>query len=103
MRIPKTVTILGKRFTVKNNLTEEQMRKEIGDGQAPLGAMNFSRKLILIQAHECKEEQIITFLHECNHAMQYIVGLSQVTNRELAEIWCESSANAMLDVFKALK
>lgn len=103
MKIPKSITILGRKFAVKNNLSEKQMIALIGDGSCPLGAFNYSKRTILIRAHQNREEQQVTFLHECLHAMQYIIGLNQVTNLEMAEIWCESGANAMLDVFKACK
>ena len=103
MKIPKTINILGRRFTVLNNLTEDKIKELVGDGTTPFGAMNYSKKIILIRKHECKDEQFITFFHECLHVMQYVVGLNQVTNLDIAEVWCESGANAMIDVFKACK
>jgi len=103
MRIPKSVTILGRKFVVKNNLSPEQMKKLMGDGSCPLGAMNYSLMTIAIQTHKNKNEQMITFLHECFHAFQYVSGLSLVTSSDLAEVWCETGANAMMDVFKQIK
>jgi len=103
MKILNSVTILGRKFRVRNNLSEDQMKGLLGDGTCPLGAMNFSLMLIAIREHKNKSEQAVTFFHECLHAMQYITGLSQITNTDVAEIWCESGANAMLDVFKQMK
>lgn len=100
MRIPKTVTILGRKFSVRNNLTEKQMKKFMGDDSVPYGAMNYSMRLICILQHKNKDEQFVTYLHECMHVMQYVVGLNQVTDVKIAELWCESGANAMIDVFK---
>jgi hypothetical protein len=101
MKIPKSVTILGRKFKVHNNLTPEQMKKYVPE--CPLGAMNYSEKLIAIQAHKCKEEQFVTYFHECCHAAQYISGLNMTINHEMAEVWCEATANMMIDVFKSLK
>lgn len=106
MRIPKSVTILGRKFVVMSKLTDAQMRLEMGllpDQSTPMGAMNYSKRKILVRDHENKEEEIVTYVHECLHAMQYIVGLSQVTDCSMAEIWCESGANAMVDVFRGLR
>lgn len=102
-KLPRKVVILGRTFTVKSSLSEEQMRKAMPDNSCPLGAMNYSEKVILVRKHHCPEEELITFIHECLHAMQYTVGLSQVTDGHMQEIWCESGAAAMFDVFKSLK
>lgn len=103
MKIPKQVTILGRKFAVLNDLSPEQMRRLSGDDTVPMGMMKYSDKQILILKHHCKNEQVITFLHEVNHIMRFTVGLNQITNKDLAEIWCESSANAMFDVIKSMK
>lgn len=103
MKIPKSITILGRKFAVRNNLTEKQMIAFMGDGTCPLGAFNYSKRVIAVRHHQNKEEQHITFYHECLHAMQYVVGLNQVTNLDIAEIWCESGANAIYDMFKACR
>ena len=103
MKIPATITILGRKFTVKNDLSDSQMAKMVDDGSCPMGAMNYSLRIIAIKEHKNKEEQFVTFFHECLHAMQYIVGLNQITNPDVAEVWCESGANAIYDMVRAMK
>lgn len=102
-KLPKTVTLLGRKFTVMSGLTAEQITGLMPDKSSPLGAMCYSKRLILIQTHEDPEEELVTFFHECGHAIQYIVGLALVTHPEMAEVWCESMANGFYDAVMALK
>lgn len=102
MKLPKKVNILGREFTVelKDGL---EVGKIAGYNHSVSGAMNFHKKLILISNSLTKEDTIITFLHECHHAISYITGQSQVVNNDRFEIDAECFANGFYDVFKSLR
>lgn len=102
-KLPRSVTILGRTFTVKSGLTAEQITALMPDKSSPLGAMCYSKRLILIQTHEDPEEELVTYLHEVGHCVQYIVGLALVTNPDMAEVWCESMANGFYDAVMSLR
>jgi len=100
MKIPKSVTILGRRFTVQKVGEKWFQSKELGNA---CGALNFSSRSIMIKDTLSKEDSLITFLHECHHAMDFICGFSQVVSGDRFEIEAESRANGFYDVFKAIK
>lgn len=97
MKIPKSVTILGRKFTVKV-VTKEYIEKEIGLGT--MGGMNYTKKLILISNNMSKEDMYITYLHEICHVGMYVVGLNQVIASEIQELLCETLANTFFDSVK---
>lgn len=97
MKIPKTVTILGRKFTVKV-ISKEVIEKEIGTGV--MGGMNYTKKSILISNNMSKEDMYITYLHEVCHVGMYVTGLNQVIPSEMQEILCETLANTFFDVNK---
>lgn len=95
-KLPKKVTILGRVFTVKL-VSSEVLANEVGQGS--VGGMNYSRRLIWVQNDMSWDDTLVTYFHECVHAATFIVGLNQVTSRDLAEVWCETMANTFRDVF----
>jgi Zn-dependent peptidase ImmA (M78 family) len=102
MKIPKKSYILvsGRKFKLKNNLSEDQIKKLINDGSCPFGATNYSERVIAVREHKNKDEQVITYIHELLHVALIHSGLCQVISPELQEIICESGANAVFDGFK---
>lgn len=100
MKIPKKVTILGRTFKVLQ-LSETQIREETGVDNAE-GAVNYRKRRISLRKDLPEDEMLITFLHECHHAIDYITGFSQVTGGDIFEIAAESRANGFFDVFKSL-
>lgn len=103
MKIPQKITILGRTFKIKNNLSQEQMRGIMGDGSCPYGAMNYSDRVILILKHKNKNEQIVTLLHEINHIIQMISGENQTMTQREVEIDCEIKAQGFYDAFIQMK
>jgi len=100
MKMPKAVTILGRKFKVVV-VSPEKMKAMTGLDLS--GAMNFTKRLILIEDSHSKEDMIVTLHHEVAHVVQFITGLAQVTDPNMAEIWCESMANGFLDLHKAIR
>ena len=100
MKIPKSIVILGRKFSVKM-ATSDQLKE--ATGFASVGACNYSKKLILLHKEMSKEDQLITLFHEVAHVIQITVGLSQVTTPEMTEVWCETMANGFLDLAKQIK
>lgn len=103
MKIPKKITILGRTFKIYNNLSHEQMRAKMSDGSCPYGAMNYSRREILILKHENKNEQIVTLLHEINHIIQMTSGENQTMTAREVEMDCEIKAQGFYDAFMQMK
>ena len=97
MKIPKSVVVLGRRFTVKV-VSREYIEKEIGIGV--MGGMNYSRKLILISNNMSKEDMLVTYFHELCHAGMYVAGLNQIIDPSVQEILCETLGNTFYDVIK---
>lgn len=100
MRIPKTVTILGRKFVVK--LTDANKLKE-ATGVNSVGGCNYSMKQILILKDMSKEDQVLTLFHEVAHVIQITAGLNQVTSPDMIEVWCETMANGFMDLVKSVK
>lgn len=99
-KIPKNVTILGRKFSVRF-MAPEKIGKLSG-ADNPEGAMNFKERRILISNKLGPEDAFVTYLHECHHCISYICGHSQVTNWDRFEMEAESFANGFFDVFKNL-
>ena len=102
LKIPskRFVMICGRKFTLKNNMTEEGIRKLVNDGSSPLGSTNYSERIIAVREHKNKDEQIITYIHELVHVALNHSGAAQVINGDMQEVICESVANAVFDGFK---
>lgn len=100
MKIPKKITILGRSFDVQ--LVGEKWF-DSNNLSGACGALNFSKRSIAIKNTLSKEDKLVTLLHECHHAIDYICGFSQAVSGERFEIEAESRANGFYDVFKAIK
>lgn len=94
MKIPKSVTILGRKFTVKV-VSKEYIEKEIGPGV--MGGMNYTKKSILVSNNMSREDMYITYLHEICHVGMYVAGLNQVIPSDIQELLCETLANTFYD------
>ncbi len=104
MNIPKTITILGRKYTVIRNVSSKKLNELNDTEDRDLWALAvLSDKKIYIATHKTKEEEYVTFFHECVHVAEKIVGLDQITNKKIREIWCETMGNMMYDVFKGMK
>lgn len=102
LKIPskRFVMICGRKFTLKNNMSDDKIKKLLNDGSIPFGATNYSERIIAIREHKNRDEQIITYIHELVHVALIHSGASQVINGDMQEIICESVANAVFDGFK---
>lgn len=94
MKIPKSVTILGRKFTVKV-VSKEYIEKEIGPGV--MAGMNYTKKSILVSNNMSREDMYITYLHEICHVGMYVAGLNQVIPSDIQELLCETLANTFYD------
>lgn len=101
IEIPKSVTILGRKFSVKI-LTRDQINKKMNRTDGPEGGIHYLKREIVLAKDLPKEEMIVTFLHECNHAIDCITGFSQTLSCNEFEIMAETRATGFYDVFKAL-
>ena len=102
MIIPSTVTILGRKFKVRFKDREELAKIYNKPGSAPDAMLTFSKRRILISNDMNEEDTVVGFLHECNHAIDYITGFSQTLDYDKFEISAETRANGFYDVFKCL-
>ena len=75
---------------------------ELVDNPGAVGGMNFLMKDIVISKELPSQDQLITFLHECHHAISYITGQSQVTASDRFEIDAECYGGGFSDVFMEL-
>lgn len=100
MKIPKSITVLGRKITI--HLVDSEKLREL-TGMGAVGACDYSGKKIYILKDMSREDQILTLFHETAHAIQSVVGLNQITTPDLIEIWCESMANGFMDLAKAVR
>lgn len=94
-KIPKSITILGRKFKVISNIPSSKMKI--------YGECNFTDRIIRIRESSSQEEAYITFLHECVHVVHFITGINQTLDSNQKEIICESTANMIIDIIKSLK
>ena len=95
MKIPKTITVYGKKYKIKRmkNMKDEK-------GNDLLGLHESDKALISIDS-ELKGEQLIkVFMHELGHAVQDRVGVDQCEiSSDLQEIIVESMATFLSETF----
>ena len=89
MKIPKTVSIFGKKFKVKIVHTREFA-----------GMMDSERSIIYLSAHQTKEEMLATYLHEAFHALHWRIGLNQALSKDMLEVLAESQSTLIMELFK---
>jgi Zn-dependent peptidase ImmA (M78 family) len=98
-RIPKTLTILGRKYKLRF-VSEKKMIELI---EAPAwAAVDFTNKQILIQETLSEEEMMISLIHEIGHIAHVTSGLNQIIPQDICEIICETSANAFLDLIRSI-
>ena len=95
-KIPKHVTILGRKFKVKlvNGI-------QYGDDRAA-GLCDFTKKMILLDKHQSDEELFITLSHEIYHIALQVSGLEQCMNNSEVETHCQIFANTVHDLIKSI-
>ena len=99
MKIPKTVTILGRKFALK------QASQEVIDEYAgsPVEAcVDIENSIILVRKDISDNDKILAIFHEAHHIAHYISGVSQVVSPEIQEIICEISSQAIADLLRSL-
>jgi orotidine-5'-phosphate decarboxylase len=101
MKLPKSVTILGRKFKVE--VADRDKISKITGTNRPDGALSYMKKIIMVAEDLDEDETLVTFLHECNHAIDYISGFSQILTSNEFELLAETRGNGFADVFKALK
>lgn len=86
-KIPKKVTIFGKKFKVK-----------IVDTHEFAGLMDSEKATIYLSIHQSDQQLIATFFHEAYHAMHWRIGLNQALSRDMLEVLAESQATLLMEI-----
>jgi Zn-dependent peptidase ImmA (M78 family) len=100
MKRPKSVTILGRKFTVKE-VEQKEVEKHIGPGA--VAGINYTERLILISKGFDDFDYRVSIMHEVTHAVLHTIGLDQTISDHIREILCESMANGFNDLYLSMK
>jgi len=98
-KLPKSVTILGRKYKLK--LISGEQITEIA-GVLCEACVELNTKQIFIVKDLPDDEKIIALFHEIQHISHLVCGVSQVVSPEMQEILCESTAQAFYDLLRSL-
>jgi hypothetical protein len=98
-RLPKSVTILGRKYKLKI-VTDKQITAVAG--VLCEACVDFNTKTIYVWKDLPQDEQMVAIFHEIQHISHMVCGLSQVISAEMQEILCESSAQGFYDLLRSL-
>jgi Zn-dependent peptidase ImmA (M78 family) len=96
MKKPNKIIVLGEDIKI------QWVKKPIIDqhGRNLAGYYDHVSRKIVIHLSGNEREDMSTFIHELVHCVMHIVGLSQVTNPDISEIFCESLSRFIEKNFK---
>lgn len=91
-KIPRSVTILGRKYKVKlvNGI-------KFGEKFAA-GLVDFDQKIILLDKNQSEEELLVTIAHESYHIALNTVGFDQCMTEAEVESHCQVFANTFFDL-----
>jgi len=90
VKIPKKIDVFGTTYKVKFVNTDMFA-----------GLCDPSKKTIFLNVNQSKEMLIDTYVHECIHAMQFVLAYNQAISREMMELMAENTAMLFKEMLKA--
>lgn len=99
MKVPKTITILGRKYQI--HFVSQAKITNIA-GVLCEACVELNNKKIYIVEDLPEDEKLIALFHEIQHISHLICGVSQVVTPEMQEILCESTAQAFYDLIRSL-
>lgn len=88
-KIPKTLTVFGKKFKIKLIDTHEFA-----------GLMDAEKATIYLSIHQTEQQLIATFWHEVFHSLHYRIGLNQALSRDMMEVLAEAQSTLLMEILK---
>ena len=83
MRVPKSITILGRKVTIKvgENL--------VYHGQPCLGLFDYGKMTIYLEKNQSNHSMRDTLYHECCHYFMLLCGMDQKMSDSEVEMYCQ--------------
>ena len=99
-KLPKSVTIFGRKIPVKNISSKNILKLYPDFNQAPQGLWDSGNRVIIINSDFPIADQKYTLYHEISHCVNTFVGLDLILDPSLQEIIVQSFATAIEDILK---
>ena len=96
--IPKSITILGREYTIEMK-TRDQLC-ELSKVEGAVASVENGTQTILLWDEDT--DYFGTLVHEIMHVVQYVTGIDQIICPQIQEILCESTSNGVKDLIKSL-
>jgi hypothetical protein len=97
-KLPKSVTIFGRRIPIKNIPSKKIIELYPEFTQSPLGLWDSSKRIIIINSDFPIEDQRYTLFHELGHCVKTFVGLDLILDPSLQEVIVQSFGTLIEDI-----
>jgi len=97
-KLPKSVTIYGRKIPIINIPSEEILKLYPDFNQAPHGLWDSGKRVIVINSDLELLDQRYVLFHEMSHAVNTFNGVELIIGPELQEILVQSNATLIEDV-----